>query len=338
MLEIVCQGSPDQPKRYNEDAFIAYQRDDGQPRYVLAAIDGATSLLNFVQLRHYLDTQRNGITPAGLAASVTRDAILAQLGAMASNDDVDPRQLILHANQTLRDLLMEVAPDIFDAERIKAVQPESAPLLDDPRKIRLFLPAAVLTLATIDTAVNVLRFAHAGDTALLVCYDDGRVDVPTYEPRMNYESALVNASQAVLQGKGSIVDALNDPMIRALDRDHRIYHNYVDTDGTTVPARGIGVVNGLPELAGYIRTGLLMLEGVAAVVVISDGFLWPTGLHETAHERQQRFERMWARLRQEGVRGYLHALRAEERADVTREKYPRFKIHDDATAVIWWNT
>ena len=34
--------------------------------------------------------------------------------------------------------------------------------------------------------------------------------------------------------------------------------------------------------------------------------------------------------------GDLAALRAEERADATREKYPRFKLHDDATAVVWW--
>lgn len=338
MLEIVCQGSPDQPKRYNEDAFVAYQRDDGQPRYVLSAIDGATSLVNFVPLQHYLHTARNGITPAGLAATVTRDAILAQLGGMASNDDVDPRQLILQANQTLRTLLETVAPGIFDAESIKAVHPENEAVLDDPRKIRLFLPAAVLTVVTIDTTVNLLRFAHAGDTALLVCYEDGRVEVPTYEARMNYESALVSASHAVLQQRRSMLDVINDPMIRALDRDHRIYHNYVDTNGTTAQGRGIGVVNGLPELADYIHTGMLVMDNVAAILIVSDGFLWPADLHETPRERQQRLERMWALLRQEGLRGYLNALRAEERADANREKYPRFKLHDDATAVVWWNT
>ncbi|MCB9436364.1 MAG: hypothetical protein H6673_05130 [Anaerolineales bacterium] len=337
LLEIVCQGSPDQPHRYNEDAFVAYQRDDGQPRYVLAAIDGATSLVNFAPLHQYLQTERNGITPAGLAASVTRDALLAKLGAMTSNEDVDPRGLILHANHSLRELLEAVSHGIFDAESIKAVQPESVALLDDPRKIRLFLPAAVVTLATIDTTANLLRFAHAGDTALLICYEDGRVEVPTFEPRMSYESALVSASRAILQQGLSMLETINDPIIRALDRDHRIYHNYVDTEGATVQERGIGVVDGLPELADYIHTGLLGLEGVAAVMLASDGFMWPSGLHETPHERQHRYGRMWARLRQDGLRGYLQALRAEERADANRAKYPRFKLHDDATAVVWWS-
>lgn len=337
MLEIVCQGSPDQPHRYNEDAFVAYQRDDGQPRYVLAAIDGATSLVNFAPLQHYLQTQRNGITPAGLAASVTRDALLTELGAMTSNEDVDPRALILRANDSLRTLLEAVSPAIFDIEQIKTIQPESTAALDDPRQIRLFLPAAVVTLATLDTTANLLRFAHAGDTALLVCYEDGRVEVPTFEPRMGYESALVSASRAVLQQGLSMLETINDPMIRALDRDHRIYHNYVDTDGVTVRERGIGVVDGLPELADYIHTGFLGLEGVAAVLLVSDGFMWPSGLHETTRERQYRFERMWSRLRQDGLQSYLQALRAEERADANREKYPRFKLHDDATAVVWWN-
>lgn len=335
ILEAICQPAPDQPNRHNEDAFIAYQRDDGQPRYVLAAIDGATSLVNFVPLKHYLDTRRNGITPAGLAAAVTRDAILAQLGSDASNNDLDPRLLILKANEKLRDLLNHVAPGIFDAEEIVTLQPAHATLLDDPRKIRLYLPAAVVTLVTIDTDVNLLRYAHAGDSALLICYEDGHVEIPTqdYTIEANYESALAMASQAVLKKGQSMLDAVNDPVVRALDRDHRIYHNYVDETGQTVPERGVGVVDGLPELADYIRTGLVVLEGVEAVMVMSDGFLWPAPLLETAKARQTRFERMWKRIQQAGIAGYLEALRLEERNDTNREKYPRFKLHDDATVV-----
>lgn len=333
MLQAVCQGVAD---RLNEDAFVAYQRDDGQPQFVLAAIDGATSVATYTLLGDYLARERNGITPAALAATVTRDAILSALGH-GNNNDLDPVALILHANATLRHLLDEVASGIYDAEIIKQVQPASAVLLDDPRKFRLFLPAAVTTLVTIDTELGLLRYAHAGDTALLIGYEDGHVEVPTRNKRrLNYESALAVASQTVLKQQVSMKDAIDDPFVRALDRDHRIYHNFVDDDGQTVPDRGVGVINGLPELSDYIQTGFATITDAAAVMVISDGFWWPAPLHETELDYDRRVRQMWRRIQQEGLSHYLAALRQAERADADREQYPRFKLHDDATAVVLW--
>lgn len=334
MIQAICRGVPD---RLNEDAFVAYQRDDGQPQFVLAAIDGATSVARFAPLQRYLDEHRNGITPAALAATITRDAILHALG-QSINEDVDPSALVMHANQTLRDVLDEVAPGIYDAEAIKAVQPAAVDILDDPRKVRLFLPAAVLTVITIDTKLGLLRYAHAGDTALLLCYADGRVDVPTRNrnKRMDYESALAVASQTVLKQNISMKDAIDDPFVRALDRDHRIYHNYVDEHGGTMPNRGVGVVNGLPQLRDYIKTGIVALQDVVAVLAISDGFWWPAPLHETELDYERRLRQMWRRIQQDGLVGYLQALRHAERADADREQFPRFKLHDDATAVMLW--
>lgn len=334
ILETVCQGSPDKPDRPNEDAFIALQRDDAQPRFVLGAIDGATSLESYGALAYYLQRERKGISPAGLAASVARDSILAQVTQASGFADFDPRQLILNANQALAMLLQEVAPGIYDWQAILQQEPHRADILNDPRKIRLFLPAAVITLVTIDTDVNLLRYAHAGDTALLLAYEDGRVLVPTHNQVMNYETALHRAQQSVLQKGQSMLDALNDPLVRSLDRDYRIYHNYVDENGQSQPGSGTGVINGLPELADYIQTDLISLEGVMLVVLFSDGALWPAPLLETPLAQQKRFEMMATRLREEGVARYLKALREEERADASREKYPRFKLHDDATAVV----
>lgn len=94
------------------------------------------------------------------------------------------------------------------------------------------------------------------------------------------------------------------------------------------------MIDGLPELADYITTGTLPLDAVAVVVVASDGFSWPAALHESPPERKARLETMGQRIRREGAARYLAALRAEERADAGREKYPRFKLHDDATAVV----
>lgn len=335
MLEALSRPSP---KRRNEDAFVAYQRDDGQPQYVIAALDGATDVAVFDPLYRYLQQYQNGITPAAFAATVARDAMLELLGGGRSNDDIEPSRLILHANQRLREALENAVPAVLDANEIARLQPQLAPEMQDPRRIRLYLPATVVTVATIDTELKLLRFAHAGDTGLMVCYADGQVDVATRDKlrRLNYNSALAIASQTALKTDSPLVDVVGDPFVRALQRDHRIYHNYVDENGVAVPAQGIGVVNALPALQAYIRTGMVFLEGVQAVLVASDGFAWPAPMHEGPDEYQQRMNMMWRRIQHEGLRGYYKALRHEERQDKKREKYPRFKLHDDATAVLVW--
>lgn len=334
MLQVVCQSAPDND-RANEDAFVAYQRNDGQPEWVLAAIDGATSVAFYEPLVDYLHHERHGVSPAALAASITRNAILSHLGTLDPHDEIHPTQLLLHANQTLRTLLDRVASGIYDLDAIIAVNPAHAKILDDRRKIRLFLPAAVATIAVIDTQLKTLYFAHVGDTALILGYRDGRVEVPTLnQVRMNYESALFAAVKQVAGDGLSMLDVINHPLIQALNRDQRINHNFVDEQGATHLSRGTGVVNGLPELADYIKTGVVSLEGVEAIILASDGFLWPDNPLNPTPDPMRLIGKMWQMIRQQGAMGYLNALRLEERADATREKYPRFKLHDDATGVI----
>lgn len=334
MLEIVCQGAPDNDKP-NEDAFIAYQHDDRQPCYVLGAIDGATSVAFYEPLRNYLEEQHNGITPAALSATITRDAILTYLGTLAPHAETSPSALLRHANQVLRDLLEDVADGIFSAETICHEFPHHAHLLDDPRKIRLFLPAAVATLAVIDTDLQTLYYGHIGDTSLILCYPDGQVKVPTRDQvQSKAGSALYAAVQEAVGNGLSMQEVVNHPLLRALDRDQRIYHNYVDENGNTAPQYGTGVINGLPALADYIRTDVVSLERVTAVILASDGFLLPDNPLQPKYDMITRASRMWQMIQQYGVRHYLNHVRAEERADTDREKYPRLKLHDDATGIV----
>lgn len=334
MLEIVCQCAPDNDKS-NEDAFIAYHHDDRQPRYVLGAIDGATSVAFYEPLRDYLAEYHNGITPAARSATIARDAILTYLGTLAPQAEISPKVLLLHANQVLRDILDDVAPDIFSAESIIHDYPHHTPLLDDPRKIRLFLPASVATLAVIDTDLQTLYYGHIGDTSLILCYPDGSVKVPTRDQVQSKAGSALYAAVQEVAGNGlSMEEVVNHPLLRALDRDQRIYHNYVDAHGKTVPQYGTGVINGLPTLADYIHTAVVSLEGVVAVMLASDGFLLPDNPLNPRYDMPTRASRMWQMIRQHGVRQYLRHLRAEERADADREKYPRLKLHDDATGIV----
>jgi hypothetical protein len=97
---------------------------------------------------------------------------------------------------------------------------------------------------------------------------------------------------------------------------------------------GVGVINGLPQLADYIEAGTAELTQVAGCLVCSDGFIWPAEWDEQPAAAQARWRHMAEVIQQEGMQRYFAQLRAAESADTTLDRYPRFKVHDDATGVL----
>jgi len=85
-----------------------------------------------------------------------------------------------------------------------------------------------------------------------------------------------------------------------------------------------------PAAVGHALTGSEPLAGLSAVALLSDG----------ASRLADRFQlATWAEvcdiLRRDGPPGLIERVRAAESADPRGERWPRGKIHDDATAVFW---
>jgi len=85
-----------------------------------------------------------------------------------------------------------------------------------------------------------------------------------------------------------------------------------------------------PAAAGHALTGSEPLSGLSAVALLSDG----------ASRLADRFHvATWAQicgiLARAGPSGLIEQVRAAESADPRGERWPRGKIHDDATAVFW---
>jgi hypothetical protein len=85
-----------------------------------------------------------------------------------------------------------------------------------------------------------------------------------------------------------------------------------------------------PAAAGHALTGSEPLASLSAVALLSDG----------ASRLADRFHlATWAQicgiLAADGPHGLIEQVRAAESADPTGERWPRGKIHDDATAVFW---
>lgn len=336
VLEVISHAPAD---RLNEDAWLALGAGPLGETIIAAAIDGATTRLTPPALQDYLDRQPQPLTPAAFAARFVRDSLARQIGAGCPPD---LRTLLLEANDDLGRALIELFGALtLDALRLPAEV--RARLPDDPRLVRLGLPAAVMTLIEVDPRALTLRFAHAGDTALLVAYADGRFAVPTRQ-RAALDGDLLRLVQRLRADAPAqpFREAARHLEVQRKNLLNALAHNYVDEHGLPQPARGIGVLDGLPELRYFVQTGEVSLEGALFVCVMSDGLVWPASAEEVFAEdparagelHRARFAFMAEQIARKGLSGYLADLRAAEAADPDHERYPRLKTHDDATGVL----
>lgn len=336
-VEIVCQS---EPGRLNEDAWLVMQAGPLGEKIALAVIDGATTRLTPPPLQRHLDAQPVRLTPAAYAARLTRDSLARQV---ASGAAADLRALLLEANTGLYRVLTGVF-GALELERMGFPDEVLAPLAHDPRLVRLGLPACVVTLAEYDPADHMLRYAHVGDTLLMVVYEDGRVIVPTVA---DVTPARGDLKRAVLTLRAHFPDLpfrdlVRRPEITRMDTQSGLYHNYVDEHGLPQPSRGVGVINGLPELRYFVKTGQVSLDGVAMVCLMTDGLEWPASASEAFTDdpdeavslMQMRYADMAAQVAEFGLPGYLARVWDALADDPDHELYPRIKLHDDATGVL----
>ncbi|MBN2305947.1 MAG: hypothetical protein JXQ72_15805 [Anaerolineae bacterium] len=336
-LEIVCQS---EPGRVNEDAWIAMQAGPLGDQIVFAAIDGATTRLTPPPLQHYLDALPVDLTPAAFSARLIRDSLARQVTA---GEYADPRALLIEANAELGRVLTGIFGGL-DLDHMGFPEEVYIALADDPRLVRLGLPASVITLAEYDPAGHTLRYAHAGDTMLLVVYQDGQITIPAGSDGIQTDSAL---QQTALRLRANHPDKpfrelVQHPDVRRLNTHSGLYHNYVDEHGLPQPNQGVGVLDGLPELRYFVKTGQVALEGVQLVCALTDGLEWPATAGEAfsrdpdeaarlMHERRHRMARL---LDEHGLAGYARQLWRAKSEDADHELYPRMKTHDDATGVL----
>lgn len=324
-ISIVYEAAP-LPNRLNEDACAV--RTDGESIALFVA-DGAKQRLPTDQTKALFEQYGAGVNAARFASQTAR-AVFYQSG-----DPFDPPAFLLRANQQIRDGLIQVYGEL-SANALRQREPQLAAYLDeDPRLMRLALPACVATAVHIDRGQNRLTYAHAGDTMLLLFHADGGISIPTGDQMDNYDEEALQLARQVQADHAAdhLSDVLHDVRVDDRNRRNGLYHNYVDAAGTPDPAIGVGILNGLPELAAYMQQGHIELNGVQGVLVCSDGFPWPAPLAESADARAARYQAMRERIERDGMNGYFEALSRVKQADSSRDLYPRFKVQDDCTGI-----
>lgn len=330
-LSGASQGSPDL-SRINEDRYFFCGTSDD---VYLLVIDGASVRVNTSTLDRAVAASSESATAASYAASLTRDTIASAIASsLGESVKPSPTSLLLTANAALRARVETIFGGIT-SDAVLASEPQLDILREDPRLIRLALPVCVATVAHVNLAASELRFAHVGDTALFIQHADGSIANVTSDNMEAHDRKALSLARSKQQVSKDlhISDLIDDEEVQYLNRQSGLYHNYVDEMGRTDLTRGVGAINGLPELVEYIQQGVLDLSDVRSLLVCSDGFVWPSDWDEPEAQRADRLQRMWQVIAHAGLEEYVRRLRALETQDGQLDTYPRFKLHDDATAV-----
>lgn len=257
--------------------------------FLAAVFDGTTSLKPIAALQDQ--------TGAHFASHFLKDHL-----ADAEADNT-PEQILLKLNE---DLLVE------------SIQLGGA--LADTHT----LPASLATIVKISDNARAFEFAHAGDTFGIVYYKDGHSEVFTGDTNKKFDNQVFKLLTETARAKGiSYRQARDDDAIkRALINIFTIKNNHPNGEGS-------GVVNGDPNLALYIQTGTVTLQGVSAILLATDGLLPPGWSLESEQDRQ----RMIAALQEGGFRR-LFGLKHQAEDEDPDWNHVRFKHSDDATGLL----
>ncbi|HVU13854.1 MAG TPA: hypothetical protein VHD90_21400, partial [Phototrophicaceae bacterium] len=174
----------------------------------------------------------------------------------AQNPLLPPEAILLKANHALREQIASVYGS-FDAQHLIEQEAHLQASITDERSIRLALPAAAATIVQIQVETLQASFAHASDTCLVAFEQGGKVLQLTDAQMSQHDQAALNTGARIQRelGLNHFADAIVQPQVRQHNLDNALFHNYVDLQGNTDRSLGVGVIDGLPELADYIQTG-----------------------------------------------------------------------------------
>lgn len=320
--EVIYDSSP-LPNRINEDS---YYFGESNGTIIASVIDGATPRLALKTMEKLFSEYKanNGATYASRIVS----------GICGQNFSYDPKQILLNANHILRQNMTSIYGDL-KAETILAHEPELQSFIKDHRYIRLALPVAVATIIRIQMDKLIVSYAHAGDTHLFLFKSNGDIEQLTKSQMTQHDQAALKEAQIIRKENSlaHISDAIEDPRVQQRNLDNALYHNFVDPLGDTDITKGVGVINGMVELEHYIQVGEFELSDVTGIFLATDGAILPSSLTESKEEAYEKFQSMRHIIENKGLDEYLQELRRIETSDHFFDTYPRFKLHDDATAI-----
>ncbi len=216
------------------------------------------------------------------------------------------------ASETARDVFAtDVSDTIFDTA-IKANQAIESAHLRASINTSTPLNRFATTIAAIKVSHHTIEAVQIADSIVIVEYTDGHVDAPLgYHDQ---DLAIMRRWQELAnQGHTNI-----RPFIL-----HDLEELRANSNVT------YGVLNGDKRAEKWLKAIELQRASVQSILLITDGLLLPKENPDTQEKWQDYIEI----CRQVGLQGLFNKVRSIEADDPGLTRYPRFKLHDDATGI-----
>lgn len=186
------------------------------------------------------------------------------------------------------------------------------------------LPASTATIARVDLASGLLSFGHIGDSIGTVFYKDGSSAIFTDDRNKAFDEKIYGLIKVIAKEKDiSFREARDD------ERIHQALMAMFTRRNNAPDGKGSGLINGDPHAGLYIQSGKIVLQGVKALLLATDGLV-PRGWSlEDGSDRQKLLDILTAG----GFRALFDAKRKSEDDDPDWH-YIRFKHSDDATGIL----
>lgn len=161
-----------------------------------------------------------------------------------------------------------------------------------------------------------VEIACVADTPVILIKTDGSFEMPVANFDQDVESLQLLDSLMKEEGL-SHSEAMADPRMKEQLLKKRREQNQT-----------YGVLNGQPETADHIRTASVSSEGVASVLILSDGLVPPAQPGE-----EPDWQVLVDAYERGGIQEVMDTIRGIEDEDPDCVAFPRFKKHDDAAVL-----
>lgn len=156
-----------------------------------------------------------------------------------------------------------------------------------------------------------VEFAQIGDALILCIYEDGSFRLPV--PYRNHDQGTLEQWKTLTRlGFENVREMLDRQIERVRLRMNRQY----------------GVLNGEEQMKHFLRSGVISTEGLNHVLLFTDGLHLPSTVTGEVD-----FSGMVECYLNRGLSGLQHAVRGIEKSDPDCTDFPRFKTHDDISAI-----